>query len=58
MRLSTSDSAVTERMARPPAASMSSERTRRKIGLGRLLRGTDQAVLTAFCIERPRPSAP
>ncbi len=33
-------------------------RSRRMIGLARLLRGTDQAMLAAFWTAWPRPMAP
>ena len=57
--LSTSDwtTAITP-IPRPPMLRTTMLRSRSRIGFGRLLRGTDQAMLAAFWIACPSPIAP
>jgi hypothetical protein len=56
--LISTDSVVRASTARPPNATINKPRTRSRIGLRRLLRGTDHAMLVAFCTAVPRPIAP
>ena len=52
------DTTVMASTASPVMRSRSRLLKRRARGLGRLLRGTDQATMRAFCSACPRPSEP
>ena len=56
--LSRMDSADTTSTATPAVISRIRLLSRSRNGLGRLLRGTDQAMLSAFCTDCPSPRAP
>ena len=50
--LASTDSVVSPRIAKPPRLTTTRLRSRSRNGLGRLLRGTAQAMLRAFCTAR------
>ena len=58
MPLPSAESTEIASTATPALISSSRLLSRSSTGLGRLLRGTDQAMLVAFWIAWPRPSEP
>ena len=55
---SSTETVVTANSAAPVITSRSRLLSRSRKGLGRLFRGTDQAMFIAFWIAVPRPSEP